>query len=61
MIDFTPPKANPHYVGLATKNIYQPFFDLINAQSMWVDFMSKWFTQANQKIVNDIDKMVTKS
>lgn len=61
MIDFREPKMNPHYVSLFTKNIYQPVFDIIHAQSIWVDAMSRWFTTANQKIVNDIDKMVNKS
>jgi EAL domain-containing protein (putative c-di-GMP-specific phosphodiesterase class I) len=61
MYDFTPPKMNDRYVGMATKNLYQPIFDIINAQSIWVDAMSRWFTEANQKMVNDIDDMVNKS
>lgn len=61
MTDFTPPKMNDRYVGMATKNLYQPIYDIINAQSIWVDAMSRWFTQANQKMINDIDEAVNKS
>lgn len=61
MTDFTPPKMNDRYIGMATKNLYQPVYDVIHAQSIWVDFMSKWFTQANQKMVQNIDEMVNKS
>lgn len=61
MIEFREPKMNPHYISLATKNIYQPFFDLINAQSMWTDAASRWYTDFNKKMINDINNMVNKS
>lgn len=56
-VEFTP-KQNSRYVGMATKNFYQPMYDLINAQSMWTDAISRWFTQANQELVTKIDKIV---
>lgn len=61
MIDFTPPKANPHYVGLFTKNLYQPVYDVINATSLWSDAASRWYTDFNKKMIQNIDAMVTKS
>lgn len=61
MIDFREPKMNPHYVSLFTKNIYQPFFDLINSQSMWTDAASRWYTHFNKKMIQNIDAMVPKS
>lgn len=61
MPNFTPPKLNSYYENIAIKNFYQPFYDLINAQSIWTDFISRWFTDYNKKIVQNIDEMVNKS
>jgi hypothetical protein len=49
-------KLMPYYTNKMVKNIYQPFYDIINAQSIWTDALSNWFTQANKesiKLIND--------
>ena len=61
MTEFREPKMNPHYVSLFTKNIYQPVFDLIQSQSMWTDAASRWYTDFNKKMIQNIDEMVNKS
>lgn len=49
-------KLMPFYTNKMVKNMYQPFYDIINAQSIWTDAMSQWFTKANEntiKMIND--------
>lgn len=61
MIDFREPKMNDRYIGMATKNLYQPVYDVIHAQSMWTDAASRWYTDFNKKMIQNIDEMVNKS
>lgn len=49
-------KLMPFYTNKMVKNMYQPFYDIINAQSIWTYAMSQWFTKANEntiKMIND--------
>ena len=48
----------PFYTNKMVKNMYQPFYDIINAQSIWTDAMSQWFTQANKNTIKLIDDQV---
>lgn len=48
------PKQNPYYINMAVKNFYQPLYDVINAQSKWVDMASQWFTQSNDLMVKNM-------
>lgn len=48
------PKQNPYYTNMAVKNSYQPLYDVINAQSKWVDMASQWFTQSNDLMVKNM-------
>ncbi len=50
------PKLMPFYSSKMIKNLYQPFYDIINAQSMWVDACSNWFTQSNKQAIDSINK-----
>ena len=52
---------NDRYIGMATKNLYQPVYDIINANSLWSDAMSRWYTDFNKKMIQNIDAMVNKS
>lgn len=51
------PKQNAYYQNMAVKNLYQPMYDVINAQSKWVDLASQWFTQANNEMIKNIREM----
>ena len=48
------PKQNTFYQNMAVKNMYQPMYDVINAQSKWVDLAIQCFTQANDQMVKNI-------
>ena len=52
-------KLMPFYTNKMVKNVYQPFYDLVNAQSIWTDAMSNWFTQANKEAIKMVDKQMT--
>lgn len=54
------PKLMPHYTGKMMKNFYQPFYDMVNAQSMWVDACSNWFTNSNKRTIETIDDRMKK-
>ncbi len=49
----------PFYTNKMVKNVYQPFYDLVNAQSIWTDAMSNWFTQVNKEAIKMVDKQIT--
>ena len=48
------PKQNPYYTNMVVKNFYQPLYDVINAQSKWVDMASQWFTRSNDLMVKNM-------
>ena len=54
------PKLMPFYQNKMMKNMYQPFYDVVNAQSMWVDAFSNWFTNSNKQAIDAVDEKMKK-
>ena len=55
------PKLMSYYQNKMMKNFYQPFYDAVNAQSMWVDVFSNWFTDSNKHTINAINEKIQKT
>lgn len=54
------PKLMPFYQNKMMKNFYQPFYDVVNAQSMWVDAFSNWFTDSNKQAIETVNEKMKK-